>query len=57
MNGKGDKSRINDIKRYKENYDRIFNSNFSKDKSDRKPRQTVRTSNMGRNKGSNRKRV
>ena len=57
MNGKGDKSRINDIKRYKENYDRIFNSNPSKDKSDRKPRQTVRTSNMGRNKGSNSKRV
>ena len=57
MNGKGDKSRINDIKRYKENYDRIFNSNPSKDKSDRKPRQAVRTSNMERNKGSNSKRV
>jgi hypothetical protein len=42
MNGKGDKDRTNDIKRYQENYDRIFsNSSCITTGRRAKPRQSI----------------
>ncbi len=52
MNGKGDKSRITDVKKYKDNYDRIFNP---KPDTNPEPRNNVRRSNLGRTDTSNSK--
>lgn len=52
MNGKGDKSRITDVKKYKDNYDRIFNP---KPDTNPEPRNNVRRSNLGRTDASNSK--
>lgn len=52
MNGKGDKSRITDVKKYKDNYDRIFNPKPDKNPE---PRNDVRRSNLGRADTSNSK--
>ena len=49
MNGKGDKNRTSDIKRYKDNYDKIFgNTTFNAAKRDTRPGQSIQERKMGR---------
>ncbi len=55
MNGKGDRSRITNVKRYKDNYDRIFNSKSDIEPRTGKLRPDVGQYKMGRDTGSNSK--
>lgn len=55
MNGKGDRSRITNVKRYKDNYDRIFNSKSDIEPRTGKLRPDVEQYKMGRDTGSNSK--
>ena len=52
MNGKGDKDRVNDVKRYKDNYDKIFKHKSTNASRPRKSRRNVDNSKMGDCRGS-----